>query len=553
MKATTLIIFAVIISSSTARSSPSIQITDLQRNPGLLTLDIGKTFVKIGKHQIYHTIDLKRYEPILAKLEIILQGIKSFENYTDITKMLESKFSNTQTLFHNLMPRHRNRRGLFNFLGSTLKQITGNLDDNDLIKISENIRKLESNNEILINENNEQVQINSQLQDRMNRIIRQLEKDHDQIKRSLIDSRTSSGVAKNLIILQDILKTNILIDNVNDHFRTIFEIVQLAKLRVISKDILTPDELKIIIQQFETQKLNVETVDQMYEFLEISSFHNETKIIFVIEIPSLETLAYKTLLLEPLIIKDRTLKVPATIAIINDFNLYFINKPCQEIGRNHICSLENLQNSTNDGCFSMLLNGKPANCSFKEVSQVSVVKPLTPNHLVVKQIKNQEIITSCGIHNRTLTGTFLIEYHNCTIYIDGLEFTNKEWYKTGQLSIVPLDGLDIQIKDLEPEMSFEKIHINNRHHLDSLRKTMNSVVLTSMSLSGVSLLAIIIAILFYMSRKIFHEKQRAKPTGNEDVSDFKEGPVTDVNATRVKLLERQLLASNSKLATLDRT
>ncbi|XP_062533586.1 chaoptin-like, partial [Armigeres subalbatus] len=52
-----------------------------------------------------------------------------------------------------------------------------------------------------------------------------------------------------------------------------------------------------------------------------------------------------------------------------------------------------------------------------------------------------------------------------------------------------------------------------------------------MSLSGVSLLAIIIAILFYMSRKIFHEQQRANPTGNEDVSDFKEGPVTD-NITR---------------------
>lgn len=202
----------------------------------------------------------------------------------------------------------------------------------------------------------------------------------------------SSGITKHFFILQDILKLNILIDNVNEYLRTIFEIAQLAKLNVISKDILSPDELKIVLEQFRIRKLTIESVDQIYDFLDIKSFYNETKMIFVIEIPILDIPVYQTILLEPLIIKNRTLKVPATVAIASNSSFYFINKSCQQIGHNHVCSMEHLQNSTNDGCFSELLNGKTANCLFKEISQISAIKPITPNHLVVKQIINQGVI-----------------------------------------------------------------------------------------------------------------------------------------------------------------
>lgn len=132
----------------------------------------------------------------------------------------------------------------------------------------------------------------------------------------------SSGITKHFFILQDILKLNILIDNVNEYLRTIFEIAQLAKLNVISKDILSPDELKIVLEQFRIRKLTIESVDQIYDFLDIRSFYNETKMIFVIEIPILDIPVYQTILLEPLIIKNRTLKVPATVAIASNSSFY---------------------------------------------------------------------------------------------------------------------------------------------------------------------------------------------------------------------------------------
>ncbi|XP_055635534.1 uncharacterized protein LOC129775176 [Toxorhynchites rutilus septentrionalis] len=305
-----LITLGIILSAPSTSNPSTIQITDLHQNPGLLTLDVGKTLVKIGKHQIYYIIDLQRCEPIFAKLEVILQGLQTFQNFTDLNKILESKFSNTRKMFLNLMPKHRNKRGLLNFLGTTIKQITGNLDNNDLIEISENIRKLELNNEILINENNEQARINRQIQDRMNRIIKQLEEDHDQVKKGIIQSRASSGITKAFSVLQDFLKVNMLLDNIGNHLKTIFETIQLAKLRIISKDILSPEELKIIFKQFEMQKLVVGSTDQLYQYLEISAFYNQTKIIFVVEVPIFDIPVYRTLLVEPLISRNRTLKTP---------------------------------------------------------------------------------------------------------------------------------------------------------------------------------------------------------------------------------------------------
>lgn len=431
-----------------SHSSSSIQITDLQHNPGLLALDMGKSFVRIGKHRLYHVVDLKQCEPIFARLDVAIHGLKSFGNLSDLTAMLESKFSNTRKMFQNLMPRQRNKRGLLNFVGSAIKQITGNLDNDDLIEISKTLKALEIDDKILINENNEQARINTQLQDRLNKFIEQFEFDHNLIRKNLIAAKSNSGIDKTIKLLRKILKINIQLDNLESHLKLIFESIQLAKLNTIPRDILSPDELSIILDHFTNHKIIIDSIDQVYQFLNLSAFYNHTKIVFIVEIPLLDELAYRTLLLEPLIVKNKTLKLPAHTAITNDQQFYFIIEECQRVGHNQICHPENLNNFTLDGCFPYLLKGIPANCSFKEVSLPSEIKSITDNHLIAKQINSQEIATTCGMRNRTLSGTFLIEYHNCTIIINGLEFTNKEWYKVEPLLVVPMAGFEIQTIDI---------------------------------------------------------------------------------------------------------
>lgn len=71
----------------------------------------------------------------------------------------------------------------------------------------------------------------------------------------------------------------------------------------------------------------------------------------------------------------------------------------------------------------------------------------------------------CGMRNRTLTGSFLVEYHNCTITINGTKFSNEETLKSESPQIRSLDGLNIEANSIEPVIDFKRLTIKNRHHL----------------------------------------------------------------------------------------
>lgn len=91
-----------------------------------------------------------------------------------MTDLLSTKLSNSQQLFFELKLKIRPKRGLFNLIGTEIKTITGNLDNNDLIEISKNLEDLNLNSKTLINENNEQRLINQQFQNRLKRFINHL-------------------------------------------------------------------------------------------------------------------------------------------------------------------------------------------------------------------------------------------------------------------------------------------------------------------------------------------------------------------------------------------
>lgn len=160
----------------------SIHIQNLKQNPGLLTIETGSSFIKLGNHKLFHIIELDNYEPIFRKLLTNIQGIRTFQNFTDMFEILESKYEAVYSTFNNLRPKLRRKRGLLNLLGTGIKEITGNMDHNDFEEISKSISDLQINNRILTNENNEQLKINLQLQNRINFLINRMNKQQNLIK-----------------------------------------------------------------------------------------------------------------------------------------------------------------------------------------------------------------------------------------------------------------------------------------------------------------------------------------------------------------------------------
>lgn len=219
-----------------------IQIHDLQQNPGLLTLQNGISLIKTGHYKIYHEIDLEKYSPLLDRIHNIIEGLKIFPDFKDMTDLLRDRFTTVIKQFRNLYPKKREKRGLFNFLGSGIKLITGNLDENDLIQINRDINELRRTSNKLNRENNVQVEMNRELQDRINKIIKIVNEQPSLITKQIINARqdlmNNKRINPNFTALRQTFKVSHHLEILKAHFDSIFETIQLPRLNVISKNFL---------------------------------------------------------------------------------------------------------------------------------------------------------------------------------------------------------------------------------------------------------------------------------------------------------------------------
>lgn len=106
-----------------------------------------------------------------------------------------------------------------------------------------------------------------------------------------------------------------------------------------------------------------------------------------------------------------------------------------------------------------------------------------------------KIETNCGITNRNLSGSFLIEFLNCSIILDNTKFENTERFKMEMPLIIPLNGLEIKQQIIENPI--EDLHILNRNHLETLSTNHTIHHYSSISLSVCSILGIITLIILY--------------------------------------------------------
>ncbi|XP_055616488.1 uncharacterized protein LOC129762331 [Toxorhynchites rutilus septentrionalis] len=528
------LLFLVLVSGTMGRQ-PTIQIMELSHNPGLLAIASGKNYIKDGEHKIYHIIDFEIYHPTLITIKNMIDGIKNICNTSELNEIILSKFNNLNYLYHSLQNKPRPKRGLLNFVGSGIKFITGNLDNEDYNEIIKDLEELRIKGNQLINENNKQAKINYQLNNRIDTIIKQINKQQEIIVKNFNQARMDN-TAKQIQIIKDVMKINMLLDNLISHFKDIAESIHLAKFNIISKHILHPEELLFSIERLEEKGIEIKNIEQAYDFLEISAFFNSSELIFVVKIPSLQNVTYSNLILETLPVRNKILNIPANKAMTSEIGTYFITRECQQIEQNNICNEDMLLNYSDDKCFSKILRGFTGNCTFEKYERKNEIKLLTDHHVVLKSMIPLEIKTNCGITDRNLSGLFLV---------NKTTFTNTEIIRNEIPIILPFDGLKIEVQITQNQTAIEDLHIINRNHLDSLVESYKIHHYSSMSLSIVSILGVIIMIVLYLIKsKSINIRILGKPQPHESFLDRlpkpAENPITASEEAKSSLVSRDV-------------
>lgn len=160
-------------------------------------------------------------------------------------EILKLKYEQTLSTLKKLLPKHKHyskQKRAINILGTIIKEITGNLDNNDLNSLNSYIQKLQLSNDKIITENNKQVRINYDIQESINNLTKIVRKELAEVAKLTNEIGTNLNLKvtwEQILHFQRIIFN---LDIIQKQLDTIFESIQFAKIGIIAKDIIHPEE-----------------------------------------------------------------------------------------------------------------------------------------------------------------------------------------------------------------------------------------------------------------------------------------------------------------------
>ena len=513
---TTLTIFIITQTISTNPFS-HLQITDLNNNPGIFALKIGKTYVKQGYHKLIHEFKLHAFHAILRQYETIVKELEANPQLEEITRIVRQKHMQASIILQTLTPRFKQKRSI-ELLGSVIKSITGNLDNQDLLKLTNQIQTLRNSNNMLINENNEQIRINEVFEKRINNLTKEAYRQSIEVSKFIRQARL--GLDRSIDWQHTLHIHNIIfnLDDIRYQLDIIFGAIQLSKLGVISTALLQPSELELATQILQSQGVNISSYDQTYEYLESAAYHHDGSIIIIIKVPKFREGYYQLLRIEPIPIDGKVIETKSKFAVTNNVESFLSNEKCSQIEGTFLCDVQSLINVTNDQCYHQLFRGNPSRCTFANHPNTPEIQVIESSGiLVMNAIKSVHLQNTCGFGAKNLTGTFFITFNNCSIDIDQKQFDSKTFKFYTEPVILPLHFVNVKKANIKikPMEELQDLQLNNRHRINRLEDTNQRDNLWSLG-SIIIIMLIVTVVLIYIIKEV--RRLTKKTTVHEPVS-----------------------------------
>lgn len=480
---------------------------ELNDNPGLLPYKIGNAQLTNNKWSFIQIFDLnglidnfdainKQYDSLKSTLSNSIL-LAEFNNSYLITDNLKQKI---EEQFYQIFPmNNRVKRGLINGLGSIIKTITGNLDQEDAHRIEKNIKVLRKNQ---YNLKFAIIKQTSLLNDSINtfqNLVKNISKNQNALYKQInnviiaVNSITNKemkyvGSFKTYVVLMQITT---FYQSIYDTFAKIEIAITFAKLNTFHNAIVSTgdllNELKLINTQLSSSKLpfepTIENKLKLKNALEISSFVKNKEIVFVIEIPLVEKEKYDLYQLFPLFVKHdqyfKTIIPNFDYVLINDYKYGHSHMPCKRIiNDDFLCNhIQCKSFITNVPCEIQLLryshNVTDCNVIFSKIDNVEI-QNIDNNKWVLTT--NTEIIASEVCEKSQpkvlLKGTNLIELTSkCQLKVEDIMLKTYNNIKHNYESI-PLPHININISNKNVYNNVKLLNLNNVHFekLNELQK-----------------------------------------------------------------------------------
>lgn len=497
-------------------------------------------------NNLLHIVQLEVYKTNIDKISNSLLTFGKINELNDSVTITNIKLTELKTKLHTLMPKSRNRRGLIDGLGTVIKSITGNMDASDALRLNKEIEQLMQNQINVRNQVNQQNQINSQMIQRFGNITDHINNQQEIIKnylnytQSQLDNRITSDEIT-LKYSQYLNQINYNIDLLNSHLTNIAEAIMMARLNIISKQILSPEELSDIYDFFQNRSIEIKSDENIYELLGLQAYYNNTNIVFNIQIPVILEDSYSFFHIIPLPINKTQKIVAKPYAILNHKNIQYFDDKCPQIEGIFYCQeSKNQEHIFNATCIPNLMNNKPAECRIEEQSGNSEVIQLDNNYIVLINIPEIAIKSTCEPSELQIKGTLIIHFQNCQIEINQMIYESSSHVYWDDIHIYPLSLSPINTTTTPGVLNLQKLQkyqFKNKELIEILQT--RNIQTNSLTISIFTVLCLsVIGIGYFLTKTIrtTTKSGAVELTSSESAATitFNDPPTENINTTAVR-------------------
>lgn len=460
---------------------------EIPNSNGLVAFKLQTVKVQIGYERTLHTINLTSLEAHLQNIENIITSFRTIEH---LEQTLWDKIKIAKDKLYSLIP-HRTKRGLVDALGTAIKFIAGNPDNNDLEILHRSLGILKTQGNKLVTNQLKQIRINELFANKLNNISNSL---------NMISSRISKQYNTVEDLKADLEFINLIwnVDKIIHILEDIEEQIEFARLGLINKNILSLEEKQFLFDKLRRQNLNLYYLDELFQYTSASVGISKTQATLLVKTPILDPRAFDLLELHTLRVNNTRIDTYINLVAKHGNTVYYQQSRC------NICDNSNL---IEDDCIYNILTQQTPTCKMMKTKQTTTVKEITQGVILIDPTETVEIKDSCG-NSRMVREAIIIETTNCTIKIRNLTFNGKPDVTHQKEYLIPIYSKPLQNGNLsEIDTEDDRLQFQNLEDLNEVQLSLDNFK-RRLTIGGGSLLAL--TILCFFTLFFFYKKATSR-------------------------------------------
>lgn len=463
-----------------------MQVHDLGKNP-LAIVPLGQAKIKTGYIRIIHPININNIEEVVLEINKEVQKDTESSPLNELIKIRNTKLFET---FQKLTPIKRSNRGKrWDTIGKVWKWIAGSPDADDL-------RLINTTSNDLITQNNKQILINQQIGNRIQEVTT--------ITNNVLNTYKTWQDTHIKELQQLVAISNI--DSLIDQVETLEEAILMAKHGIPSSKLLSIKNFNEIYHFLKKQRIQLRSFEELLSISSTQVMMNSSHILYILKVPKLSNKNYEYIYVDSMIRNKKRILIESNFLVKNDSHVFDAKQPCVQSNKSWICERSSLE--TTSQCIRQLLSGNHSECTYERVYSNGIIKQINDGTVLINDAII-ELTSNCSNYNQMLNGSYLIQFDNCQIRINGESYYNAEMELKVNSAYHPTTGqlaYERNIIESPSEEYLQNLTLEHRDKLQTLHLESNSLTwkinfFSSISSAALSIIFGIMIYIYLLNRK----------------------------------------------------